>query len=90
MTRITLTLKLAERDALHALADFESRDPRIQAVLLIRRELIRLGFLVSERKDRAEILSEETENPSREIERTIGASTCFHAENFRQENEKQS
>jgi hypothetical protein len=45
MTRVTVTLLDEERDALHVLAQRERRDPRMQAALLIRRELERAGVL---------------------------------------------
>ena len=45
MTRITLTLEMPEKNALIALAAKELRDPRYQAVLIIRDELTRRGFL---------------------------------------------
>jgi hypothetical protein len=45
MTRLTLTLELPEKNALIALAAKELRDPRYQAVLIIREELTRRGVL---------------------------------------------
>jgi hypothetical protein len=45
MTRITVTLKSSERDALHILAQQEYRDIRAQAALIIRQELERRGLL---------------------------------------------
>ena len=45
MTRITLTLEMPEKNALIKMAAKELRDPRYQAVLILRRELERRGFL---------------------------------------------
>ena len=45
MPRITVSLKATERDALFLWAEREFRDPRMQASLIIRRELERMGFL---------------------------------------------
>lgn len=45
MTRVTVTLKLHEREALVALARQERRDPRDQAALIVVRELERTGLL---------------------------------------------
>jgi alpha-galactosidase len=44
-SRITLVLDAAERQALEELAERELRDVRQQAILIIRRELQRLGLL---------------------------------------------
>jgi hypothetical protein len=48
MTRITVTLTNNEKAALILLATQESRDPRFQATLIIRRELERRGLLLRE------------------------------------------
>jgi hypothetical protein len=48
MTRITITLRQIEREALRTLADREFREPRAQAAQIIRAELERLGLLVRE------------------------------------------
>lgn len=48
MSRLTITLKQNERDALLSLAEREFREPRAQAALLIRAELERLGLLPRE------------------------------------------
>ena len=48
MNRLTLTLELSEKNALIALAAKELRDPRYQAVLIIRNELTRRGLLAKE------------------------------------------
>lgn len=48
MGRITLTLETREKDALIELAIIECRDPRYQAALIIREELIRRGLLTQE------------------------------------------
>jgi len=45
MARITINLKDQEKTALRILAENEFRDPRAQAVLIIRLELERLGLL---------------------------------------------
>jgi hypothetical protein len=45
MARVTVTLKISERDALVILAEQERRDPRAQTALLIRGELERRGLL---------------------------------------------
>ena len=45
MTRITINLLDQEKTALRALAENDFREPRAQAALIIRRELIRLGLL---------------------------------------------
>ncbi len=45
MSRVTVTLKSAERDALCKLAENERRDPRAQAAVIIVRELERRGLL---------------------------------------------
>lgn len=45
IARMTINLDPAERQALGDLARREYRDPRAQAVLLIRRSLEELGYL---------------------------------------------
>lgn len=45
MTRITIILNDKEKIALRALANNQLRDPRDQAVFIIRRELERLGMI---------------------------------------------
>ena len=45
MARVTVTLKISERDALVTLAEREKRDPRAQAALIIREALERRGLL---------------------------------------------
>lgn len=45
MTRITLTLNDFEKVALLALAEREYRDPRLQAALIIRKELEKQGLI---------------------------------------------
>ena len=45
MTRITVKLDEAERDAIRALAKDERRDTRAQAALLIRESLEKRGLL---------------------------------------------
>jgi hypothetical protein len=45
VTRIMITLRSDESEALGVLAEKERRDPRAQAALLIRRELERVGLL---------------------------------------------
>lgn len=45
LRRITVTLEADERDALKALAQQERREARLQAALIIRRELQRRGLL---------------------------------------------
>ena len=45
MPRMTIQLPLSERDALFQLARREYRNPREQAVVIIRRELQRRGLL---------------------------------------------
>ena len=45
MTRVTVTLRQDEREALCLLAARERRDPRDQAAMLIRNELKRRGLL---------------------------------------------
>lgn len=47
MSRITITLSDEEKTALRALSEKEFRDPRMQAVLIIRRELERQGLVES-------------------------------------------
>ena len=51
MRRITISLSDQERIALHALAENEFREPRAQATLIIRRELERLGLLITMAQD---------------------------------------
>lgn len=48
MSRITVTLLRDEREALSTLAQRERRDPRAQAALIIRQELIDRGLLPSD------------------------------------------
>lgn len=50
MTRIMVTLRQDEREALRVLAERERRDPRDQAALLIRGELERRGLLLPDRQ----------------------------------------
>jgi len=45
LRRITVTLAADERDALRLLAQQERRDARLQAAVIIRRELERRGLL---------------------------------------------
>lgn len=45
MTRVIIHLKQLEKDALFKLAEFEYRNPREQAALIIRGELERRGYL---------------------------------------------
>ena len=45
MARITLTLEISEKSALIKMAEREMRDPRAQAVLIIRKELQQNGLL---------------------------------------------
>lgn len=45
MAQLTLKLKDVEKIALCVLAEREQRDPRAQAVLIVRRELLRAGLL---------------------------------------------
>lgn len=45
LLRLTVNLWPEERQALRALALLERRDPRDQAAILIRRELLRCGLL---------------------------------------------
>ena len=45
LRRITVTLAADERDALRLLAQQERRDARLQAAVIIRRELQRRGLL---------------------------------------------
>jgi hypothetical protein len=47
LVRITISLDQNEKDALFILADRECRDPRMQAALIIRRELERYGLVPS-------------------------------------------
>ncbi len=47
MTRITITLSDEEKTALRALSEKEFRDPRMQAALIIRRELEKQGLVES-------------------------------------------
>lgn len=53
MTRITISVSEAERKALCTLAVNEFRDPRAQAALIVRQELIRRGLISEESKDRS-------------------------------------
>jgi hypothetical protein len=53
MTRITVSLKEAEKTALLELANEELRDPRAQAALIIRTELERRGLLRADEKPTA-------------------------------------
>lgn len=48
MSKVFIPLSHAERRALILLAEKELRDPRYQAVLIIRDELTRRGFLPQE------------------------------------------
>jgi len=48
ITRITVTLQTLEKLALNKLADFECREPRQQAALIIRQELVRRGLLLEQ------------------------------------------
>jgi hypothetical protein len=45
MARITLTLNDDEKTALRYLAEKEYRDPRLQAALIIRKELEKQGLI---------------------------------------------
>lgn len=47
MTRITITLSDEEKTALRALSEKEFREPRMQAALIIRRELEKQGLVES-------------------------------------------
>ncbi len=47
MTRITITLSDEEKTALRCLSEKEFRDPRMQAALIIRKELERQGLVES-------------------------------------------
>lgn len=47
MTRITITLSDEEKTALRSLSEKEFRDPRMQAALIIRRELEKQGLVES-------------------------------------------
>ncbi len=47
MTRITITLSDEEKTALRSLSEKEFRDPRMQAALIIRRELEKQGLMES-------------------------------------------
>lgn len=47
MARFVVYLREQERNALYRLAEQESRAPKVQAALIIRTELQRLGFLAS-------------------------------------------
>ena len=51
MNRLVLSLRSDEHDALMELAARERRDPRDRAALMIRRELERVGLLLSLRSD---------------------------------------
>jgi hypothetical protein len=46
--RVTIQLEIQERDALVTLAQIERRDPRDQAALIIRDELVRRGLLTTD------------------------------------------
>lgn len=48
MSRITVTLTPNEKAGLISLAEKELRDPRFQATLIIRQELVRCGLLSEE------------------------------------------
>jgi hypothetical protein len=48
--RLTLTLRIDERDALWTLAEREFREPHAQAELIIRQELERRGLLSTDPK----------------------------------------
>ena len=58
MTRLTLTLEMPEKNALIALATKELRDPRYQAVLILRDELTRRGMLPQVQPTETESLAE--------------------------------
>jgi|GEM_PF-2780821 len=47
MARITITLSEEEKMALRSLSEKEFRDPRQQAALIIRRELVSQGLVAS-------------------------------------------
>ncbi len=47
MSRITITLSDEEKTALRTLSEKEFRDPRMQAALIIRRELEKQGLVES-------------------------------------------
>lgn len=51
MSRVVVSLKTAERDALVELAQRERRDPREQAALIVVRELERAGLLGTVKAD---------------------------------------
>jgi hypothetical protein len=53
MTRVTLTVGEEEKRALTILAARELRDPRMQAVLLIREGLERRGLISVERRSKS-------------------------------------
>lgn len=48
MTRMTITLSDEEKTALRSLSEKEFRDPRMQAALIIRRELERQRLVASQ------------------------------------------
>lgn len=51
MTRITITLSDEEKAALRSLSEKEFRDPRMQAALIIRKELEKQGLVESVSSD---------------------------------------
>jgi len=59
LRRVMVTLTLAEKDALLALARRERRDPRDQAALMISQTLKQLGLLEKNRME--EIPHEQTQ-----------------------------
>lgn len=63
MIRLNVPLDREERQALIKLADTERRDPRLQAALIIRRELERLGLVAAKTLPQAE--SEATNDDTR-------------------------
>jgi hypothetical protein len=63
ITRITITLKVDEREALHVLAEREYRDLRTQAALIIRQELERRGLLPQEKAINSPSTSEPIAEP---------------------------
>ncbi len=60
-SRLVLSLEIEERFALYKLAMQEFRDPRVQARIILRKELQRRGLLVCDEQEYPIKLEEKSE-----------------------------
>ena len=61
MVRFQIVLNSEEADALNKWANSEYRDPREQVRFVLRRELIRLGWIPSEDKSQPQLTSDNNQ-----------------------------